>query len=164
MKSASCSPSRLLSIAICAVLGASAAQAADKPTVNETQLPRQVLSTGEEDAAQIAPAARAAASLAVSESQLLEADLVEMTSESDEGLVVEQLSDGSSMVDLQGRFMNVLVATPTEDGGTQVTCHTGDDAVAHASHAHDVATGKAPKDAAPKQIQQPLARQALEEK
>jgi hypothetical protein len=164
MKSASCSPSGLLSIAICAVLGASAAQAADKPAINETQLPRQVLSTGEEDVAQIAPAARAAAAVAVSESQLLEADLVEMTSESDEGLVVEQLSDGSSMVDLQGRFMNVLVATPTEDGGTTVSCHTGHDAVAHAAHAKDVASGKAPKDAPPRQVQQPVAPQALEEK
>jgi hypothetical protein len=163
MKSASCSPRRLLSIAICAVLSASAAQAADKPEPNATQLPQQVLPTGEEDAVQAAPAARIAASAAVSDRQLLEAELVDMTDESDEGLVRVDLPDGSSMVDLQGRFMSVVVATPTADGDVTVGCYTGEDAIAHALHAHDVATGKAPKDPAPAKVQ-PAAPQALEEK
>ena len=160
MKPASCSRGRLLSIAICAALSVSAAQAADKPEPNATQLPQQVAPTGEEDAVQTAPAARAAASVAVSERQLLEAELIEMTDESDEGLDRVVLPDGTSMVDLEGRFMSVMVATPTEDGTVTISCHTGEDAVAHALHAHDVTTGTAK----PAKSDQPAAPQALEEK
>ena len=160
MKPASCSSGRLLSIAVCALLSASATQAADAPEVNATQRPQQVLPTGAEDAAQPAAFARAAVSAAASERESLEQALVESTSESDEGLTTVTLPDGSSMVDLQGRFMHVVVATPTEDGGVAIGCHTGEDAVAHALHANDVATGKAPKDPAPTAV----APQALEEK
>lgn len=136
--------SRLLAMAVCAVLSAAAAQADEKPALNETQLPQQVLPTGAEDAvAETATFARAAASSATSESDLID-QLIESTSESDEGLVEETLADGSTMVDLQGRFMSVMIATPTADGGTVIACHTGHDAVEHAKHAHDHATGKAP--------------------
>jgi hypothetical protein len=142
------------------LLTATAAQAADKPEANATQLPQQVLPTGAEDAAQAAPAARAAFSVTASDEQRLEAELVESTSESDDGLSTVTLPDGSSMVDLQGRFMHVVVATPTDDGGVAIGCHTGEDAAAHVLHAKDVVTGKAPKDPAPTTA----APQALEEK
>ena len=151
---------KLLSIAICAALGASAAYAGDETVPSETQLPQQVLPTGAEDAAAAAPAARMAVA-AVSNDDLIQ-QLIESTSESDEGLVIVELPDGSSMVDLQGRFMSVMVATPTEDGGVVVGCHTGLDAVEHAKHAHEVAIGEA----APAKIvkAEPAAPQALEEK
>lgn len=152
---------RLLSVAICAVLSASAAQADDKSAVNETQLPQQVLPTGAEDAAvETATFARAAASSAASQSDLVD-QLIESTSESDEGLVEESLADGAVMVDLDGRFMSVMVATPTADGGTVIGCHTGNDAVEHARHAHDHAIGKAPGKQVPATLTAP---QALEEK
>jgi hypothetical protein len=152
---------RLLSVAVCAVLSASAAQAQDKQAVNETQLPQQVLPTGAEDAAPAAATfARAAASSATSDAALME-QLIESTSESDEGLVEETLADGTVMLDLQERFMSVMVATPTADGGTVVGCHTGDDAVEHAKHAHDHAAGKAPGRKIPATLNAPAA---LEEK
>lgn len=154
---------RLLSVAICAVLSASAAQADDESAVNETQLPQQVLPTGAEDAvAETATfAARLAAPAAASQSDLVD-ELVEMTSESDEGLVEESLGDGATMIDLQGRFMSVMIATPAADGGTVIACHSGHDAVEHAKHAHDHTIGKAE----PKQLPAQLlnAPQALEEK
>jgi hypothetical protein len=150
---------RLLSIAMCAVLGASAAQAADETVPGETQLPQQVLPTGAEDAAAAAPAARMAVA-SVSSDELID-QLIESTSESDEGLVIVDLPSGGQMIDLQGRFMTVMVATPTDDGGVVVGCHTGHDAVEHAKHAHAVADGKA---APVKAVDTKLAPQALEEK
>src|SRR5262245_29071176 len=92
---------RLLTIAVCALLSASAAQTADKPAVNETQLPRQVLPTGAEDAAQAAPAglaARSAVATVSSEADQLSDELAEAVSESDEGLTTVTLPDGSQMV------------------------------------------------------------------
>jgi hypothetical protein len=139
---------------VCALLLASA-QAEDKVTPNETQLPQQVLPTGAEDAAQ--PAARSVANAA--ESQQAIEQLVEMTSESSEGLVVETLPDGSKMVDLQGRFMSVAVQKKTPDGNVEVGCFTGEEAVAHAKHAHEAAA--AAKDA--KRAPAKASSMALEE-
>jgi len=150
---------RLLSVAICAVLSASAASAADEAAPNATQLPQQVLPTGAEDVPQAAPAARSAFAAVSSESDQLVSELVQMTSESDAGLETVDLGDGIAMVDLQGRFMSVAVAMPTEDG-TAVSCFTGHEAADQARHLHDVATGKAPQQAA-KALTSP---QTLEEK
>src|SRR5262245_13857703 len=150
MKPAS-SPGRLLSVAICTLLSAAAAQAADEAEANATQLAQQVLQTGAEDTA------------AASEAT----DLAQSTSESDVGLLRITLPDGTSMMNLEGRFQSVLVATPTEDGGQTVSCHTGKDAVDHAQHARDVIAGVAAKDQAPAQAaspETPAAPQALEEK
>ncbi len=130
-----CSPGRLLTIAICAALGASAAQAQEKLEPTATQLPQQVLPTGEEDAVAAAPAARAAFSAAVNQGDDLVSELIDMTSESDEGLEVVELGDGSAMVSLEGRFMSVMMRTDDGDGGTTIGCFTGHDAAEHAKHA-----------------------------
>jgi hypothetical protein len=84
-----------------------------------------------------------------------------MTSESDEGLTVEQRANGVEAVNLEGRFMSVAIATPAANGGYVLGCATGEDAVAHAKHAHAVEAGKEPK-----VLLRPTAKQqpVLEEK
>lgn len=125
-----------------------------------TALAQQALPTGEEDAAAPAAAARSAARAAVSEEQQLQEKLREMTNESAEGLKVVLRPDGARMMDLEGQFMSVAIATPAKNGGYVMSCQTGETAVAHARHAHDVELGKAPKTLVRPAKQQP----ALEEK
>lgn len=90
------------------------------------QKPRQVPETGVEKVPTPADAAG-------------EALLEQMTSRSSEGLVEVVHADGTVSVDLQGRFMNVMVATPTADGGHTIACATGHEALKHATAG---ATGK----------------------
>ncbi len=125
-----------------------------------TAFAQQALPTGEEDAAAPAAAARSAASAAVSEQEQLQQKLQEMTSESTEGLELVLRPDGTRMMDLEGSFMSVAVATPAKNGGYVLSCQTGEAAVEHAKHAHDVEFGKAPKVLVRPTKQQP----ALEEK
>ena len=122
-----------------------------------TALAQQALPTGAEDAAAPAAAARSVAKAAPAQA---DQDLAKMTSRSTEGLKVTLRPDGSRMMNLDGQFMSVMIATPTKDGGNVVTCEEGESAVAHAKHARDVATGKAPKTLTSQTKQQP----ALEEK
>lgn len=149
-----CSRGRALvtAIGLCAFLNL--ATAAEAPPASRT------IPTGEEDAlpAESAAAARAATSAATDQAQL-EADLAEMTDESSEGLEAVRRADGILMVDLEGRFMSVAVATPSEDGGYATSCHTGDEGVAQAKHAHDVASGKAAKVTKPPKATQPQAEE-----
>lgn len=51
-----------------------------------------------------------------------------ITSRSLEGLTYEQRGDGTIGLDLQGRFMHVLMATPGPDGRPVLSCQTGDHA------------------------------------
>ena len=125
-----------------------------------TAFAQQALPTGEEDAAAPAAAARSAARAAVSEEQQLQEKLQHMTSESAEGLEVVLRPDGARMMDLEGQFMSVAIATPAKDGGYVLSCQTGESAVEHAKHARDVELGKAPKVLTRPTKQQP----ALEEK
>jgi hypothetical protein len=125
-----------------------------------TALAQQALPTGEEDAAAPAAAARSAASAAVSEEQKLQQKLKEMTNESAEGLEVVLRPDGTRMMDLEGQFMSVAIATPAKNGGYVLSCQTGEGAVEHAKHARAVELGKAPKVLVRPTKQQP----ALEEK
>jgi hypothetical protein len=141
-----CSRARILSLALGVPLlsALAVAQEAPAPKQNATQLPQQVLPTGEEDAASPRAgefAARAAQSAALTVEQRLRA----MTSESTEGLATTRRDDGTLSIDLQGRFQSVLIAKPTEDGRFVVSCHTGEDARAHAHHAARIVAGKAPK-------------------
>lgn len=114
-------------------------------SLSGTALAQQALPTGAEDAAASAAAARSASKAAATEQAQIEQTLAKMTSRSTEGLKVTQRPDGSRMMNLDGQFMSVAIATPTKDGGYDVSCDTGKAAVEHAKHAHDVATGKAPK-------------------
>lgn len=127
-----------------------------------TAFAQQAAPTGEGDAATASPAAaaRSAASAAVSEEQQLQEKLRQMTNESSEGLEVVLRPDGSRMMDLEGQFMSVAVATPAKNGGYVLSCQTGEGAVEHAKHARDVELGKAPKLLVRPTQQQP----ALEEK
>ena len=97
--------------------GVSAAAPPDKPEKGKKQKPQQVVPTGAEDSAQ--PAAADA---------VAEQALEQMTSRSTEGLQPVEHADGTVSVDLEGRFMNVLVATPTEAGGHSVSCAAGHEA------------------------------------
>jgi hypothetical protein len=128
-------------------------------TVNETQdrtprLPQQIIPTGAEDA----PSTARAASVS-RQAEQLEQQLRAMTSESSEGLVPVTQANGTVTVDLEGRFMSVLVATPSEDGGAAVSCHTGHEALEAAEHAQHVAEGKAPKTAAVERPQPAIAEE-----
>jgi hypothetical protein len=109
-----------------------------------TQLPRQTIPTGEEDVPQQASAARKATA-AAADPQKLERDLVRMTSESDAGLTPVKQADNSVRVNLDDRFMSVLVATPTSDGGNEISCHTGKEAQDAVKRAQQIAAGELPK-------------------
>jgi hypothetical protein len=153
----------LLALAVVIGLSSGAALAQDQAAA-KVQLPQQI-QTGAEDAAAEAAAApavaaRSAASTAAPTREQLEKQLLEMTSESSEGLTIEKRADGTEAVNLEGRFMSVMIATPAANGGYVLECQTGDGAVAHAKHAHDVEIGKAPKLLLRPTKQQP----ALEEK
>ena len=165
MKMDLCLAGALVALAIAALPSVANAQS----TSREPVLPQQVIPTGAEDARPTENARAAAAAAVNTQARSLEQELVRMTSESSEGLVAVQRVDSGVTVDLEGRFMSVLVATPTEDGGHAVSCYTGHDAVTQADRARDIATGKAPKlavkhehadEAKPKTVQAP----ALEEK
>jgi hypothetical protein len=58
----------------------------------------------------------------VEEARALVNTLTGMTNRSTRGLDVEHHADGSSRVDLQGRFQNVIVAKPNPDGTSEVRC------------------------------------------
>jgi hypothetical protein len=153
----------LLALAVGIGLSSGAALAQDQAAA-KVQLPQQI-QTGAEDAAAEAAAApavaaRSAARTAAPTREQLEKQLLEMTSESSEGLTIEKRADGTEAVNLEGRFMSVMIATPAANGGYVLECQTGDGAVAHAKHAHDVEIGKAPKLLLRPTKQQP----ALEEK
>ena len=83
--------------------------------------PQQVVPTGAEDSP-LAPAPDLTA----------EARLEQMTSRSSEGLVEVENPDGSVSMDLQGRFMSVMVAAPAAGGGQTASCHTGREALKQA--------------------------------
>jgi hypothetical protein len=152
----------LLALAVGIGLSSGAALAQDQAAA-KVQLPQQI-QTGAEDAAAEAAAAPAVAARSAARTaptrEQLEKQLLEMTSESSEGLTIEKRADGTEAVNLEGRFMSVMIATPAANGGYVLECQTGDGAVAHAKHAHDVEIGKAPKLLLRPTKQQP----ALEEK
>jgi hypothetical protein len=134
-------------------------------TGREPVLPQQVIPTGAED---VRPAANARAAAAAStDTKRLEEDLVRMTTESSEGLVEVRRPDAGVTVDLEGRFMSVLVATPTEDGSHAVSCSTGQDALTQAQQAKLIAEGRATKVAAQRDHaheHKPVKAPAAEEK
>jgi hypothetical protein len=107
----------------------------------EPVLPQQVLPTGEEDSPRAASLAAGAAQRAA---QTPEDALREMTSESVEGLDPVYLGDGTVGFRVEGRFMSVVIATPTADGRFELSCHSGEDARTHAAHAADMLAGRAP--------------------
>jgi hypothetical protein len=102
--------------------------------------PQQVVPTGAEDSPQ-APVA----------DPVGERRLEEMTSRSGEGLVEVEHADGSKSIDLQGRFMSVMVAAPGADGSQTATCHTSHAALkqAQANNAITPAKGKPSQRLAP---------------
>jgi hypothetical protein len=62
-----------------------------------------------------------------------EARLEQMTSQSSEGLVQVVHADGAVSMDLEGRFMSVMLATANADGTHTVSCETGHEALKHAA-------------------------------
>jgi hypothetical protein len=122
---------------------ASAAESARK-----VQLPDQVQTGASDTATAAASAARStAARSAASQPSAaeLEAKLRHMTSESSEGLVAVPTASGGQRMALDERFMSVMVAVPTDDGKTETSCVTGDDAVHTVHVAQKMSTGEMPK-------------------
>ena len=137
--------------AFLSLTAAGAASAAPGGHRNATRLPSQIHPTGAEDAIikQVAPqaASRTAAPAAKASDpspEELDAQLEHMTSESSDGLKKQLMPNGSTHVDLDGRFMSVMVATPNKDGGYDITCQTGEKAV-EAAHAAEHPTITAEK-------------------
>ena len=100
---------------------------ADKPD-DKKRKPRQVVDTGVD----LLPADATA-----------EAMLERMTSRSSEGLVIVTHPNGMQSMDLDGRFMNVMLATPAADGSAIFSCQTGPQALKAASAAQTVKAWKA---------------------
>lgn len=78
----------------------------------QNQKPRQVPDSGVEEALPTTADAEASARLE------------EMTSRSSEGLVEVVHPDGTVSMDLQGRFMSVMMIAPGADGHHSVSCDT----------------------------------------
>jgi hypothetical protein len=144
----------------CALLWAGTAAAQD--TAPATQLPQQVLPTGEEDAPSRAVGFAARAQEMARQSE--EESLREMTSESSEGLETVRRPDGTVSLNLAGRFMHVMVATPTDDGNYVASCHVGEDARKHVHEAQEMLTGQRPKLKAQESIAVVDSQPVLEEK
>lgn len=122
---------------------ASAAESARK-----VQLPDQVQTGASDTATAAAPAARSAAARSASSQPSaaeLEAKLRHMTSESSEGLVAVRTASGGQQMALDERFMSVMVAVPSDDGKTETSCVTGDDAVHTVHAAQKMSAGEMPK-------------------
>ena len=68
-----------------------------------------------------------------------------MTSESSEGLVAVKTAGGGQRMDLEERFMSVVVAVPTEDGHVETSCVTGDHALHAVDAAQKMSAGELPK-------------------
>lgn len=137
---------KLLALGITSTLLLSGAAAAQDtaPQAAATQLPQQVLPTGEEDAVQIRVesfAARAAQEARQSAEQRLR----QMTNDSPEGLETVRKPDGTIGMNLDGRYMHVMVAEPTEDGHFVASCHTGKEALSEVHRAQEMTAGKLPK-------------------
>jgi hypothetical protein len=140
---------RLLPVMGAALLSISAAGAvgAKEPAV---QLPDQVL-TDQSAAVEAAPAARSAVARSASaapSAEDLKAQLIHMTSESSEGLVAVKTAGGGQRMDLEERFMSVMVAVPAEDGHVETSCVTGDHALHTVDAAQKMSAGEMPKKAA----------------
>jgi hypothetical protein len=87
-----------------------------------------------------------------------EARLEQMTSRSSEGLVQVVHADGAVSMDLEGRFMSVMLATTNADGIHTVSCETGHEALKHAT-APPAATSDKAKPAATAPPAVPLSRE-----
>jgi|SRR5688572_1576268 hypothetical protein len=142
---------RLLPVMGAALLSISVAGALNAKEAAKVQLPDQVLTDG---AAQSTPAAApaaarsaapAAAKAAAPSAAELEAKLIHMTSESSAGLVAVKSASGGQRMNLDERFMSVVVAVPTEDGHVETSCVTGDDALHTAHVAQKMSAGEMPK-------------------
>ena len=121
-------------LTLAALIGMCGVVSAQKPN---KQKPRQVPQT---DLPPVAPVTGAEAAG--------EAQLEQMTSRSSEGLVQVVHADGAVSMDLEGRFMSVMLATTNADGTHDVSCETGHEALKHAT-AKPTATKDKAKPAAP---------------
>jgi len=138
---------RLLPVMGAALLSISVAGALSAKEAAKVQLPDQVLTDAPAAAAPAAAARSAAARTTTSQPSAaeLEAKLLHMTSESSAGLVAVKSASGGQRMNLDERFMSVVVAVPTEDGHVETSCVTGDDAVHTAHVSQKMSAGELPK-------------------
>jgi hypothetical protein len=140
---------RLLPVMGAALLSISVAGTLSAKEPAKAQLPDQVLT--DQPAATPAPEAAAARSAvartatAQPSAAELEAKLRHMTSESSEGLVVVKSASGGNRINLDERFMSVMVAVPTDDGHVEASCVTGDHALHTVHEAQQMSAGELPK-------------------
>jgi hypothetical protein len=137
----------VMAAALSIAVGAPALAAGDKP--EKKQKARQVHPTGAEDAK--APTL---------EELQGEAAVEQMTNRSSEGLVAVEHESGMVSVDLEGRFMSVMVANPRKGGTPGATCVSNHDELAKVRKQAKAAPARAT--AAPKP--EPKTAPLLEEK
>lgn len=105
-------------LTLAAMMGSTGTVAAQKP---DKQKPHQVRQTDAEPPT--LPSAEAIAADAL---------LEQMTSQVSDDLVAIAHADGTISMDLQGRFMSVMLVKTNKDGSQTVACETGPDALADA--------------------------------
>ena len=64
------------------------------------------------------------------EAKILAEGLKGLLNQSTEGLTIRKYADGTEEIDLQGRFMNLMVARTTTDGKVETECVTTPEAAA----------------------------------
>ncbi len=126
---------RAVTLAAASTLFFASVASAEKPD-DKKRKPRQIVDTGVE----LLPSDPAG-----------EAALEQMTNRSSAGLTVVRHDNGMISVDLEGRFMNVMVATPAADGSTALSCLAGSKAVKAAGAAPTVNAWRAQVKAQTKQ-------------
>jgi len=104
-------------LTLAALVSMTGVLAAQKPS---KQKPHQVRQTDAEPA--VPPDVEATA----------DALLEQMTSQVSDDLVAIDHADGSVSMDLQGRFMSVMLVKTNKDGSQAITCEAGEDAHTHA--------------------------------
>jgi hypothetical protein len=121
-------------LALAGLFATSAIVSAQKPG---KQKPKQVPETGVETV------------LTAPTEAVGEALLEQMTSRSSAGLVEVAQADGTVSMDLQGRFMSVMVAATAPDGSQSVVCETGPEALKNAVAGRSEASAAAQKSSRP---------------
>jgi hypothetical protein len=113
----------LAAVSALAIPGIAQADKPDNPGQQGRQKPRQAVDTGVER---------------IASDPSGEALLEQMTSRSSAGLTLVQHDNGMLSMDLQGRFMNAMIAVRNPDGTYSLSCTSGDQARRQATPASQV--------------------------
>lgn len=115
----------MLFAALCAVTASAQTVTVQPPDKNDTVttvVNGQQVKVNRQTGRLIAPTAE--------EAKILAEGLKGLLNQSTEGLTIRKYADGTEEIDLQGRFMNLMVARTTTDGKVETECVTTPEAAA----------------------------------